>query len=146
MRQTTKLLLLLAPITLCNPLQPRDDTYDLSCSADTSDAAMTTWSQTIAWQNSMLDCLGQMDNSGWNGASCQPKLESDGTTLGPAFGFWKGETHNTDGQGCYDKCAPCLKEGIQKGLAVTTSCYYKDYIALGPGVKWTCEMGFNYGG
>ena len=38
-----------------------------------------------------------MNNAGWNSHECQP-TDDAGNPMGPVFGFWKGETHNSDGQ------------------------------------------------
>lgn len=143
-------LTLLLPLTLCNAfnlIKQREDSWDLSCSADDSSASTTDWSTTAGWNNQMIACMGQMDNSGWNGAECKPTTDGKPTSpaLGPSFGFWKGETHNTDGQNCYNLCSQCLATGINEGHGVTTSCTFTSYIAWGPAVAWTCNMGFDYG-
>ena len=140
MHPLTKILpLAFFPLSFCNPLLPRGDYTDLKCSANDSDAQVTDWSGTVEWKSQMIDCMEEMNNSGWNGASCQP--QANGTALGPGFGFWKGETHNSNGQNCYSLCVNCLVEGINSGKGVTTSCQYTDYIGpWGPAKRWTCEL------
>ena len=107
------------------------------CSADTSDAAVVDFATTPAWNTSMSDCLGELNNEDWNGAECVPK-DGQGQALGPAFGFYKGGKNN-NGLNCYEYCAPCLQLGIANQRAVTTSCQWGDK-------SWSCWMGFNYGG
>ena len=95
----------------------------------------------------MIGCLDQLNSSTWDGNTCAPK-DSNGTPIGPTFGFWKGETHHSspqDAEDCFEQCYYCLRGGIYAQQAVTTSCQFKSYAALGPAIKWTCDMGFDYG-
>ena len=143
--------LLFLPLTLSLPQQygPQVIKTDrLHCSANQNDA-VAPFTLQPQWADTMLNCLQQLKNTGWNGYECKPTaIATDGTTtaLGPSFGFWKGEKNFDDlgGQECFDQCAPCLTQGIQWHMAVTTSC---EYIFKGSvfARKKHCNMGFDYG-
>lgn len=70
--------------------KPKPEHYE-TCTAN-QDGAIPGWAANPEWSTSMAACLQQMNNTDWNGANCIPKA-SEGTLLGPSFGFWKGE-HN----------------------------------------------------
>lgn len=129
------------------------------CSADTSNATIVPFAQNYYWSLSMGDCLERLNNTGWNGAACVPAVPSNppsdyapaqqggfgpGDSLGPPFGFYKGNhgyaKEGLDGLDCFNLCAQCLELGIDKERAVTTSCD----VQYANGVK--CWMGFNYVG
>ena len=139
-------LLFLLPVAISTPsnpnLQPRKDAWTLDCTDDYSSSPQNIMPYNrLDWKSQMTDCMNQMDNSGWNGAHCTP-------SEGPSFGFWKGETHNEDGKNCFDICQPCIAQAIRNGRGVSTSCTYTDKV--GPSqigvTRWTCNMGFDYGG
>ena len=114
------------------------------CSADSSTAPASPFASDPAWAPSMLSCLSELDNMGWNGYHCLPS-NGNGTTIGPSFGFYKGNNgfarYYLDGADCFQQCEACLREGIEKGRAVTTSCTWSP-----PQQGTKCWMGFNYGG
>ncbi|KAL8830765.1 MAG: hypothetical protein Q9191_001242, partial [Dirinaria sp. TL-2023a] len=110
------LLTAITTTTTCLPQNaPLPDSYlgdtttlpPATCSADSSDdaaAAAAPFTSDPAWTPSMLSCLSQLDNMGWNGAHCVPG-NGNGTTIGPTFGFYKGNTafqrYNLDGADCF---------------------------------------------
>lgn len=92
----------------------------------------------------MTSCLDSLNANSWNGAECTPTA-ANGTQLGPNFGFYKSHSDLFhDAVDCWNQCSPCLQQGIDANLAVTTHCDYTVPI-LGPGIKAHCGMGFDYG-
>lgn len=155
MRLLFTLFTLTATITTCLPQNaPPPDSYlsdtttlpPATCSADSSSAPTSPFTSDPAWTTSMLTCLSQLDNMAWNGAHCVPG-NGNGTTIGPSFGFYKSNTgfrrYYLDGADCFRACESCLRQGIENGKAVTTSCEWSPP-PFQKGMK--CWMGFNYGG
>lgn len=123
-------------------LPPPKPHTTLTCSANQNNA-IPDWAANPAWAADMTTCLGQLNNTGWNGAECKPAL-ADGTLLGPSFGFWKGEDNYSDGGlDCYNQCSACLLNGIGWNQAVTTTCEY-EYKADLTATKKHCDVGFTY--
>ena len=121
------------------------DKTSYSCSADDSAAAIVPFANNDDWVSAMTECVRAMDDGNNYGLTCSPK-DNHGVSLGPTFGFWMAETGKDQDPGdCYDQCSDCLIEGINNHRAVTTSCQTKTFYALGPAVKSTCNMGFDYG-
>ena len=93
----------------------------------------------------MTGCVRLLDADSNDGLTCTPQ-DNGGLSLGPTFGFWKAETgKDQDPVDCYNQCQEFLIKGINNHRAVTTSCQFKTFWALGPAVKATCNMGFDYG-
>lgn len=93
----------------------------------------------------MGGCLQRLNADNWDGTECIPYYPANSTDVNPKpnFGFWKSHSWNFhSGQDCFNQCAACLQKGIDKGLAVTTSCHYK--VPVFATIKATCEMGFDY--
>lgn len=148
---TTLLTLLPIILTLTNAGLPPREHFELECSPDHNPKVTPTdFSSQDLWKSQMLSCMQKLDTDQWNGAECQPMTADNSAPLGPAFGFWKGEErHNKpeDAKNCYQYCMGCLARGIMAGKAVTTSCYHRNYgLSYGPGVQWSCTMGFDWKG
>ncbi|KAI4191845.1 MAG: hypothetical protein LQ346_004573 [Caloplaca aetnensis] len=115
-----------------------------TCSAqDGTHKDVVAGTDTPAWVNSMKGCLAQLNTDNWvDNISCQPNdpALNGGPLVGPTtFGFYSTGHNWEDMKNCYQKCSPCLTEGIDNHWAVTTSCKYD------AGGGSSCEMGFNYG-
>lgn len=96
----------------------------------------------------MSACLTRLNAQDWNGTECVP-TSSNGTQLGPTFGFWKAQArydiqNQMYPEACYYRCAPCLQKGIDAMLAVTTRCTFRNH-PFGPEYSCGCDMGFDYG-
>ena len=140
----------LLPLALCAPTfgiglgASFHDKQITVCSADTSDAAVVP-SANYKWAQDMTNCANGMSGDSNDGVTCTPK-DDGGSALGPTFSFWKSQTgKDQDPADCFNKCIYCLIEGIDNHRAVTTSCQFKTFYALGPAIKSTCNMGFDYG-
>ena len=118
------------------------------CSVDTSTASIVPTAQDPGWRTTMSTCLGRLNAQDWNGTECVP-ASSNGTQLGPTFGFWKAQARydikeQMFPEACYARCAPCLQKGIDALHAVTTRCTFRNY-PFGPEYSCGCDMGFDYG-
>lgn len=116
------------------------------CSVDTSNASIVPFAQDPGWKATMSECLSRLNAQNFDGTECVP-TSSNGTQLGPTFGFWKAQKRNdipTYGDVCYARCAPCLQAGIDALWAVTTRCSYVFY-PYGKKDKVGCDVGFDYG-
>jgi len=118
------------------------------CSVDTSKASVVPFAQDPGWKATMSKCLSRLNAQDWNGTECVP-ASSNGTPLGPTFGFWKAQArYDIPDQmfagACYAQCAPCLQSGIDALYAVTTRCTFRNH-PWGPEYSCGCDMGFDYG-
>ena len=98
------------------------------CSADTSDAAVVDFAKDLAWAQSMLGCVDQLNSPTWDGCTATP-TDAQNNPLGPPFGFYKGNENfareKRNGFDCYQACFACLYKGIGQKQAVTTSCTWE---------------------
>ncbi|KAL8749159.1 MAG: hypothetical protein Q9184_006915 [Pyrenodesmia sp. 2 TL-2023] len=132
-----------APEVWIDPGTAPTNEAQITCSAkDGTHKDVVPGADSPAWVKSMKACLGQLNTDNWvENQSCQPNEGVvGGPVLGPAtFGFYSKGHDWRDMRNCYQKCSPCLAEGIDNHWAVTTSCKYD------AGGGSLCEMGFNYG-